>query len=89
MPIGIVRHKIADYGKWRPVFDADEGRRKAAGLTNSRVYRSADDKNEIVLIFDVADIKKAKAFTAAPELRDTMIKSGVVDMPTIFFLESA
>ena len=89
MKIGIVRHKIADYGKWRAVFDADEGRRKSAGLTNPRVYRSADDKNEVVMIFDIADMKKAKEFTAAPELKDAMMKAGVVDMPTMFFLESA
>ena len=89
MNIGIVRHKVADYGKWRPVFDADEGNRRAAGLTNPRVFRSADDKNEIVTIFDVADIKKAKEFATSPNLKDAMMKAGVVDQPSIFFLVSA
>ncbi len=89
MSIGIIRHKVADYAKWRPVFDADEGRRKAAGLTNPRVFRSADDKNEIVMIFDIADLKKAREFAAAPGLKDAMMAAGVVDMPTIFLLEPA
>lgn len=89
MCIAIIRHKVADYAKWRPAFDADEERRKAAGLTNPRIYRSADDKNEIVAIFDIADIKKAKEFAAAPGLKDAMMKAGVVDMPTMYYLESA
>ncbi len=89
MSIAIIRHKVADYAKWRPAFDADEERRKAAGLTNPRIYRSADDKNEIVAIFDIADIKKAKEFAAAPGLKDAMMKAGVVDMPTMYYLESA
>lgn len=89
MNIAIIRHKVADYAKWRPAFDADEERRKAAGLSNPRIYRSADDKNEIVAIFDIADIKKAKEFAAEPGLKDAMMKAGVVDMPTMYYLESA
>ncbi len=89
MSIGIVRHKVKDYAKWRSVFDADEKRRQASGLTNPRVYRSADDKSEIVMIFDIEDMKKAKAFVASPDLKDTMVAAGVVDQPTMFFLESA
>ena len=34
---------------------------KAADLTNSRVYHSADsNKSEIVVVFDTGDTKKAK-----------------------------
>jgi hypothetical protein len=89
MAIAIIRHKVADYGKWRPGFDADEPRREASGMTNPRVFRSADDKNEIVAIFDVADIAKVKEFATSPGLRDAMMEAGVVDQPTIYLLESA
>ena len=84
----IVRHKVKDYAKWRPVFDADAANQKAAGLSNPRVMRSADDKNEIVLLFDCKDTKKAKEFAASPDLKAAMMKAGVVDQPTIYFLES-
>ena len=89
MALAIMRHKVADYGKWRAVFDADEPRRQAAGMTNPRVYRSADDKNEIVAIFDVADIAKAKALAASPDLQKAMMEAGVVDQPTIYLVEPA
>ena len=41
----IVRHSVRDYGAWRPAYDAHEAARTAAGLTNGRVYRSAEDPN--------------------------------------------
>jgi len=89
MNVAIIRHKVSDYGKWRPAFDADEEHRLAAGMTNPRVFRSADDKNEIVVIFDIADVEKVRAFAAAPRLKDAMIEAGVVDQPTMSVLESA
>jgi len=84
----IVRHKVKDYAKWRPVFDGHVAKQKAAGLSHPRVLRSADDKNEIVVIFDDMDTKKAKAFASSADLKETMMKSGVVDTPTVYFLES-
>jgi hypothetical protein len=77
-----------DYGKWRPAFDSHSAMQKAAGLSNPRVLRSADDKNEIVIIFDTTDTKKAKEFATSSDLKDVMTKAGVIDVPTMYFLES-
>ena len=85
----IVRHKVRDYGEWRPIFDQDAEMQRAAGLVNPRVYHSADsNKSEIVIVFDTEDTKKAKEFAASPNLKNAMMKAGVVDTPTIYFLES-
>ena len=88
MGMMIVRHKLKDYGKWRPEFDNHAAKQKAAGLSHPRVLRSADDPNEIVIVFDTADTKKAREFANSPDLKETMRKSGVTDVPTIYFLES-
>ena len=85
----IIRHKVKDYGKWRPMFDRHAGAQKSAGLTNPRVFRSSDDKNEVVILFDTDGTKKAKDFVASPDLKETMARAGVMDRPTVFFLESA
>ena len=84
----VVRHKVKDYAKWRPMFDGHVEMQKAAGLTHPRVMRSADDKNEIVIIFDDMDTKKAKEFAHSADLKETMMKAGVSDTPTIYFLEA-
>ena len=48
-----VRHTVADYEKWRPFFDGDEARRRAAGTTGvNQVYRDADDLNTINIIME-------------------------------------
>ena len=85
----IVRHKVKDYSTWRPLFDAHADKQKAAGLSNPRVYRSADDKSEVVVLLDSKDTKVAKDFAATPGLKETMTKAGVIDAPTVYFLESA
>jgi len=88
MGMMIIRHKVRDYGQWRPMFDGHVEQQKAAGLTNPRVYHSADsNKSEIVVVFDTEDTKKAKDFAASDDLK-AMIKAGVVDQPTIYFLEA-
>ena len=89
MGMMIIRHKVRDYGQWRPLFDDHAEMQKAAGLTNPRVYHSADsNKSEIVVVFDTEDTTRAKAFAASTDLEETMTKAGVVDRPTIYFLES-
>lgn len=53
------------------------------------VYHSADsNKSEIVVVFDTEDTKKAKDFAASADLKEAMEKAGVLDTPTIYFLES-
>ena len=89
MGMMIIRHKVRDYGLWRPIFNDHAEMQKAAGLTNPRVYHSADsNKSEIVVVFDTEDTKRAKAFATSTDLEETMAKAGVVDTPTIYFLES-
>jgi hypothetical protein len=62
----IIRHKVSDYGKWRRI-RSHSAMQKAAGLSNPRVLRSADDKNEIVIIFDTTDTNKAKELATSSD----------------------
>ena len=77
----IVRHSVRDYGAWRPVYDGHEAARTAAGLTNGRVYRSAKDLNDIVILFDMADRRRAEEFGRSDDLREAMQRTGVVGQP--------
>ncbi len=76
-----VYHTIKDYKVWRPVFDADSTRRKAAGLTDVAVERAADKPDNIKLVFMVSDMAKAKALASDPGLKQTMDKAGVISKP--------
>ena len=88
MGMMIVRHKVRDYGEWRPIFDQHAEMQRAAGLVNPRIYHSADSNKSEIVVFDTEDTKKAKEFAASPDLKAAMLRAGVVDTPTIYFLES-
>ena len=89
MALLVLRHKVKDFANWKKAYDAHASARAAAGLTNGRVHRSADDPSELVLLFDLADIAKAKTFCASPDLQAAMAGAGVVDKPDMYFLNSA
>ena len=89
MPLLIIRHKVKDFAHWKKAYDAHAGARAKAGLTNGRVTRSADDPDEIVLIFDAVDLAQAKAFCASADLRSAMQGAGVSDMLNFYFLNDA
>ena len=82
----IIRYKVKDYSEWRPGFDRHAKAQKSAGLTNPRVFCSSDDKNEVVILFDTDDTKRAKDFVASPELKVSMAKSGVWTAQASIFL---
>src|SRR5262249_34353126 len=67
MTMLIARHKVKAFATWKQSFDSHRTAQMAAGLTNPRLFRSADDASEVVIMFDVADIAKAKAFTTSPD----------------------
>lgn len=82
----LVRHKVADYAKWKAVYDAHQPVRQSAKLKEVHLLRGIDDTSEVVMLFAAADLAAARAFVASPELRETMEKAGVTDRPSVFFL---
>jgi hypothetical protein len=82
----LVRHQVADFAKWKAEYDRHGSRRAAAGLREERLLRSADDPNEVVMLFSAQDLNKAKAFAASDDLRQKMQQGGVTGKPDMYFL---
>ncbi len=87
MPYMLVRHKIEDYAKWKPVYDQHAATRKTSGSKKAHLFRNAENPNEIVILFEWDDLGKARNFARSEDLIKTMQKAGVIDKPDIFFLE--
>ncbi len=85
-PLLVIRAKVADYAKWRPVYDAHQSARDEAGLTNCMVRSTVENPNEVFVACLFADLAKAKAFTTSKSLADAMREAGVVGRPEFFFL---
>ena len=80
-----VHHKVKDYAAWRTGYNAHETSRTSAGITNGRVFRSAEDPNDVLVLLDVADVAKARTWLGSEDLKAAMQKSGVVGSPSIRF----
>ena len=84
-----IHHKVKDYAAWRTGYNAHEKSRLSAGITNGRVFRSAEDPNDVVILQDVADVAKARTWLGSDEMKANLQKSGVVGTPNIRFAAAA
>ena len=81
--------KVKDYTAWRAGYDGREKSRVSAGITNGRVFRNAQDQNDVVILQDVADVAKTRTWLGSDEMKAAMQQSGVVGSPTIRFAAAA
>jgi hypothetical protein len=82
----IIKHKVANYDKWKEAYDSHDSARLANGLHNFVIGRGMDDPNMVIVILKMDDADKAKAFTVSQDTRDRMKKGGVIGTPEIDFV---
>ncbi len=83
----MVLHHVEDYARWKPVFDEDGEVRKDKGSKGASIYKNNDDPNHLVVITEWENLEKAKNFAESEELKNTMVKAGVIGRPAVFYLE--
>lgn len=85
----MVSHKIADWDKWKPVFDSDDAARKTFGVEVKKLFRSADDKNDLHILFEAPSEDAAAQCITRPELKNLMQQAGVISEPVFKILNLA
>ena len=60
--------------------------RIGAGITDGRIYRNAEDPNDIVIAANVLDPAKGARMAASDDLKTAMQKAGVLGAPTIHLI---
>ena len=83
----MVRHKVKDFDEWKPGYDGHLPAREAAGLREVYLLRNADDPHEVIVLFEAADLAKARAFAESEDLQKKMQEVGVIDRPDVYFLQ--
>jgi hypothetical protein len=86
MPYLLIRQKVLDYARWKLVFDADGANRQARGSRGGQVFRSADDRNEVIILLEW-DLERARQLNQSEEARANIQDAGVLSPPEFSFLE--
>jgi heme-degrading monooxygenase HmoA len=77
MPYLFEKHKVRDYVRWRKVFDADTKNREAAGCRGVRIFRNAEDPEEVVVLFEWDSLERARRRIESARLGEVFDKAGV------------
>ena len=78
-----IHFKVKDFNAWQTSYNGNEKNCTSAGITKSKVFRSADDPNDVLLLQDVTDVSKARTWYGSSEMKAALEKSGVVGSPSI------
>jgi hypothetical protein len=82
----LIKHKVANFAKWFPGYEANDSARVASGLHNFVVARGLNkDSNTVMVALHMDDTAKAKQFAMSPGLMEAMKKAGVIGTPTISY----
>ena len=82
----IATHKVANFAKWLPAYEAHDSLRLANGLHSYVIGRGLTDTNMVLVALKADDISKAKAFAKSSDLKKAMQKGGVIGAPVMSFI---
>jgi hypothetical protein len=82
----IVKHKVANFAKWKTSYDNHDSLRLANGVHSYVISRGLQDSNAVLVAVKVDDMTKAKAFAKDRSLKEAMQKGGVKGTPSFSFV---
>lgn len=82
-----VRHKVADFKTWKPVYDQHESVRKQFGCKKSEVFTNTQNPNEVLVTLDWDTKEQAIKFGQSPSLKEAEERGGVISVPEVSFTE--
>ena len=85
MPYIMIRHKVANYAKWKRAVNVFAPFRKASGEKCFYVCRGSKDANDLLVWCEWDTTARMKKFAKSAELRKAMKGAGVISKPEISF----
>jgi quinol monooxygenase YgiN len=78
------RVRVADYDRFREVYDAGTTAREAGGMHNEQMFRNPKDPNDILIMTTVDNIEQAKAYGQSDEVRQCQRASGLLELSNYY-----
>jgi len=83
----VIKIKVEDYSRWKPIFDEYGTTRGKLGSKGGQLFRSSDETNDLLVLFEWDKKENATGFIESEDLKKTMQKAGVIGKPEFYFLE--
>lgn len=80
-----IRHTVADFAKWKVVYDEHDATRKQFGCIKAEVFRNEKDPNDVLTVHHYENLEKAAKFVQSPNLKEAMALAGVTGTPEFSF----
>ena len=87
MACSILRISVRNFETWLPFMQGFEDMRKTAGSRGAKLFRSADDGNDLVIILEWDSLENGRKFNESRALAAVMEKAGVVGVSTTLYAE--
>jgi hypothetical protein len=80
-----VRHKVADFAKWKTVYDGHDATRKKFGVKKEEVFANLKNSKDILGVMEWENKEQAKNFIENSDIKEAMKEAGVIGAPEINF----
>lgn len=74
----LVQHKVKDLSTWRKLFEKNDPRWETAGMRLMHLFHSAEDENEVTMIFEVDDIILMQVHLSSGAIFSRMVEAGMI-----------
>jgi hypothetical protein len=88
MPYVLVHQRIAEFERWKKVFDSLGPARAEASCRSTALFRNREDLHEVVVLFEFEDLARARQHMGSDELRRAWQDAGVTDPGTRTILDA-
>lgn len=80
MPAVITRFLATDQNRWKRMFDTKARERAAVGINGARVFADAETPEYIIVIYQVDDTRRARAYLTLDRQTKREFELGVSEM---------
>jgi heme-degrading monooxygenase HmoA len=72
MAFVLIEHLVGDFETFKRVYDDDGERRRMSGSRGGKVFRAADDPNNVIILLEWDDTDRAREWAESLELDQAM-----------------
>ena len=82
-----IRHQVADYNKWKEIYDMAGELKREYGWKRYQLFSVGGNRNDLLVMEEFENADEAQRFLQSDDLRNAMKQGGVIGTPEILLLQ--